>query len=454
MNDGPENIHANESELLEEARTYFQARFGFKRLWDALVEKYLHLGRLSGMVVLENVGPEERETLEGFFRRRLPGKTLRLAVSRIEQAFAQTRFGGLDLLKFLAQWHGSALVTSAEHQIKAEQKRRAVIEKFMAAYREPVCQQWLTAILDKNPQTRQVQRALAHNVDLYENMITALQALANLPRDYQRLPVFARMICGDPHGLDLGRNSGRLFLEGLRFLRNSEDGGNLDSAAESTATEELNELFFHFKLLRDDLLNLATCYGFVAYKAGYEIAYWKTASCCGAPLNVPLREIVRVTSFHPWPGPESALTGQAREFDVYVVENSGVFSTLLDETLSVHPQLLCLHGQFKLASWALLERLIQSGAMLHYSGDFDPEGLQIAEKLLRRYPGRVRLWRMTEADYYQAEPSMVLKEMRLRKLNLITSPELKPLADRMAITRMAAYQEGILEQLIRDIRES
>ena len=42
-------------ELLAEARTYFRSRSGLHRLLDGLVEKYLCLGRMGGVIVLENV---------------------------------------------------------------------------------------------------------------------------------------------------------------------------------------------------------------------------------------------------------------------------------------------------------------------------------------------------------------------------------------------------------------
>jgi uncharacterized protein (TIGR02679 family) len=176
------------------------------------------------------------------------------------------------------------------------------------------------------------------------------------------------------------------------------------------------------------------------------------ATVAGAPLNVPLREIVRVTDFYPWAGSRETPRSKHQGYDVFIVENSGVFSALLDECAAYNPQLICLHGQFKLASWALLDRLAQSGALFHYSGDFDPEGLQMAEKLLKRYPGRARLWRMTEMDYLLAEPSVPLEKNRIQKFKSINEPGLITLAQVIANKGLSAYQEGILEWLIRDIR--
>jgi uncharacterized protein (TIGR02679 family) len=438
-------------ELLPQAVAYFRSHPGFKRLLDGLAEKYCKLGRLGGVVALEDLSHEEQTTLEAFFRRPLPGKQLRFPAGQFGRLLAETRFDGLDPVALLAAWRGGELVTRQERRDCAEQARQTELRQLLAEFPAPACQAWLQAALDKEPDTRLVQRALVTDRDFARNMAAALRALTNLPEKYQRLPVFARNTCGDPHGLDMDRGAGKLFVEGLRFLR-VWAGGNIGEASALSAVEERNELLYHFKLLRDDLLNFATCFGFAAYAGnGQEISYWRMASEAQAPLNVPLREIARVTALGPCAGPSEFLPERSR-YDVFIVENSGVFSALLDEGASFQPLLICLHGQFKLASWALLDRLARSGAVFHYSGDFDPEGLQMAEKLLLRYPDRVRLWHMTEADYWLACPAAPLDEARLQKLASIRTPELSHLAGVIAEKRSAAYQEGILELLAQDIK--
>ncbi|BBB89926.1 MAG TPA: DUF2399 domain-containing protein [Methylomusa anaerophila] len=221
-----------------------------------------------------------------------------------------------------------------------------------------------------------------------------------------------------------------------------------------SATEEISELLYQFNLLRDDMLNFATCFGLAGYDSGQEVVYWRAASEAGAPLNLPLREIVKVTAVKPL---NASWLADGR-FDVFVVENSGVFSALLDKFLlngnwDAIPPLICLHGQFKLASWALLERLAQSGARFLYSGDFDPEGLQMAQKLLGRYPGKVCLWRMKIEDYQQATPSVPIEDMRLNKLRSVTHPELMDVNAAICEQKLAAYQEGIIELLFQDIND-
>ena len=102
------------------------------------------------------------------------------------------------------------------------------------------------------------------------------------------------------------------------------------------------ELLYRYHLLRDDVQNFATVYGIAPQ--GTSDTYFQRAAAAFAPLNLPLREIVRTAVFAPVAGS-----------DIYIVENSGVFSSLLDALTAARRcvPLLCLHGQPKLASWAL-----------------------------------------------------------------------------------------------------
>ena len=138
---------------------------------------------------------------------------------------------------------------------------------------------------------------------------------------------------------------------------------------------------------------------------------------------------------------------------VFVVENSGVFSQLLDEFQDTClPPLVCTHGQFKLAAFLLLDLLVKNDNVIYYSGDFDPEGLQMAQRLLYRYPKAVRLWRYGVEEYEDCISSISLPDSRLNKLKGITVPGLSPLKEQMEAAGKAGYQEEMIHLLIEDIR--
>ena len=135
---------------------------------------------------------------------------------------------------------------------------------------------------------------------------------------------------------------------------------------------------------------------------------------------------------------------------VYIVENSGIFSALMDTLIAIGKvlPLIAFHGQLKAASWAVLDRLGKSGTKILYAGDLDPEGIGIAQHILSRYDN-VDLWHMSVDDYKEAV--IDLPDGRLKKLPSSVHPKLTDLAQEMKMRQKALYQESLLDKMVYDI---
>ena len=79
---------------------------------------------------------------------------------------------------------------------------------------------------------------------------------------------------------------------------------------------------------------------------------------------------------------------------VYIVENEMVFSYLLKHLEQRNVTLLCTSGQLRSAAVKLIPFLLNSGADIYYSGDIDPDGIRIADRLWRKYGDRIHVWRI------------------------------------------------------------
>ncbi|WP_206808887.1 TIGR02679 family protein [Paradesulfitobacterium ferrireducens] len=448
--------------LVHEAVAFFRAEPGFQRLIEKMIKKYQSLGRLGGTVVLTNLKPAEKEALGGFLRRDLTRQvSISLSVEKFSEALGQTKFAPVSLLKLLEGFEEGSLLTQSELFSIKEHEREEVITRLRQRYNDSWCQRWLGLIADKHPSTRWLWAYFEQNPSLFthwmEHVLNALSTL-HASEKFQRLPVLARSVTKDPHGFDQGTEQGRLLVNALTLLWLQEQGSRMkdaevhvpQSAEVSRRTSEvLTEIFLHFGLLRDDILNFCTCTGVMGLDAGgVAIPFWREAYRQKAVLNLPLREVVKVERF--------AAGASGANKAVYVVENSGVFSALLDywnemRGAEPYPALICLHGQAKLATLVLLDKLIAEGVTLRYSGDFDPEGLLIAERLLLRYPGKVRLWRYSIEEYRLALSHKRISDTRLKQLRKIKSIEFQNLAHEMEHTGRAGYQEGILELLKEDL---
>ena len=417
-----------------EASRYLRQRPALLALAQAFCENYRRLGHFGGTYrVAENAEPEACKTLSAFLREDVrPGA--RITWGKCLRAWAQTRFAAVPLGEACAGTSAEALTSRPAKRQARRVQREAILAALAEKYGDaPHCAQWLACLADDAPQHRLAKRDYALDEPL---LMTVARALAALPEQYERLPFFANRVTGDPHALDETEAAGRVFLQALGWLAQAAPQGTPDGRA-STAEEKM-ELLYRYHLLRDDVQNFATVYGIVPQGTGD--TYFQRAAAAFAPLNLPLREIVRTAVFAPVAGS-----------DIYIVENSGVFSSLLDALTAAQRcvPLLCLHGQPKLASWALLDRLAASGARLHYSGDYDPEGLAIAEKILRRYPD-AHPWHY-EAAAYAPRPSVRLTDTRLKQLADVTSPALQPAAAAIRQQKYAYYQESFADQLAKDL---
>lgn len=189
--------------------------------------------------------------------------------------------------------------------------------------------------------------------------------------------------------------------------------------------------------MQDDLWNFVTVQGLVGYTHESIHKVWEAANQTKSALNMPMRELLNITRVQP-------LSNKS----VYIVENSSVASTLMD--INPEAPIICTHGQVRMAGWRLLD-LLDSDVAIYYAGDLDPEGLHIAQNILKRYGSRVNLWRM-DVQCYQNAMSETLSDDRLAKLKSITI--LPNVVEQMHQNKKAAYQEAWIDLLIEDIQRN
>src|SRR5699024_9301797 len=146
-----------------------------------------------------------------------------------------------------------------------------------------------------------------------------------------------------------------------------------EAAREISAVEEKNQILNDFLLLRDDMMNDVAVQGLIAKNKGILNEMWQQACLQECSWNVPLKEILRMDTIQRF---------QGKKF--VIVKNSCVYSILIE--LFPYIPMVCSSGQFTYAVWQLLNKLESSNTDMYYVGDLDPEGLVMAQTLLKRFP--------------------------------------------------------------------
>lgn len=429
--------------VLNECVSYFKKNPGFKRIFEGMRKKYLSLGAVGGTLLLQRLNSQEKQALSGFLRRDyLHNAGAALKLSDFQKALDFTKFKGLRMEEVLMEYFKEELISNSQAQALYAEKRSRFFNTLAEGFGSTPGGAWLQAALSQKGYGYKtlIQRydsdrnSLSHEISV---VCGALNRLPYLRNEKIRLPVFASSIAADPHALDDNTACGQLFMWALTF----HTGHAKPESASGRA-----ELLYRAGILIDEVSNWVLCCGLAAYGREGEVhPGWKGFADLYEPLQATLLNLSSLSRV-------AAPSGR-----VFVVENPSVFNSILDKTRSQDNRacrqisLVCTYGQINLAGLVLLDLLAASCSEIRYSGDFDPEGIIIADKLKSRYGDVLKLWRYSCDDYRAALSDRAPTPSRLKQLESVESPQLLPLAEAVKTQGLCGYQEMILERLTQDV---
>lgn len=422
----------------EEAKNYFK-REGFRRVLQGFKDRYHSLGRVGGSVTILHPTEQERDDLEGFLQVNChKQKSLTIASKRFEKALVTSKFRNLTLYDLLVLIYGNTLVSKKEESQRKEDAQNQRFARLLNQYETTVAGQWLGYLLEtKNPPFVKFKQWEEEEGEEFEEQVSLLlSAINQLPRwegRYQRLAVFAANVCKDPHAFDEKRGLFYYLCYGISYV--------LALPYRVKTIEEKNELLFKAGLLRDEISNYVTCYGVTGRKLdGTEHEGMEMYCSLHEVQQLTLANLVRLKAAVP------------RKSRVFVVENPAVFQHIIDLEEFRQETIVCGNGQLRMAVWVLLDFLVKEGACIWYAGDFDPEGLVIAQKVVERYPEHTFFWHYEMETFERAaRQTKSLTLARIEKMKSLSHPVLTDIARRIEEEGKVGYQESILDLLV-DIR--
>lgn len=424
----------NGDELLKEAVEYFSCP-GFRRLMEGLREKYQSLSRLGGSIVIPELTEEEAKSLEGFLQMEVkPGKTLSITVQRIKKSMDQTRFAGCSLETLVSAVLNDTLVSNKDRKTKEEAQRENYFRQYESLFQGTYAGTWLKDALVKGSALNSMMvRDYHSNPDWLEDQFPVIcRGINQLPvfsGIYERLPVFAASVSGNPHYFDEGKRSLTYLLLGIRTLLG-------ESSPYKTAVEGRTGMLYRAGIMKDDLNNWVLCHGIRGFISGgvlhegMEVYVKRKESQILTLQNISYLESVTPVGH-----------------EIYVVENPSVFSSLTERNKKDYT-CVCSGGQLRLSVVVLLDLLAESGKEIYYAGDFDPEGLSIAQKLVSRYGNQLKLWHYEEELYLKSMSLEDISESRLKMLDGLTDERLTAIAALLKEYRHPGYQENMMEQFV------
>ena len=113
--------------------------------------------------------------------------------------------------------------------------------------------------------------------------------------------------------------------------------------------------------------------------------------------------------------------------------------------------IIVTNGNPNLAVFSLINKL--DNHELYYNGDFDPEGLLIADRLKEKYPN-LKLIFYDEYYFKKAISDKIISDSRIKKLDNIKCEELFIIKDEILKTKRTGYQEKLIDDIMKWVEEN
>lgn len=403
-----------------------------KRLMTELKKKWISNGHLTGKITLNNISDEEKRDIEGIMGIHFPNS---LNAKDFESAIIQNSvFGDSNIKEVLELYFGAKLITSKEKKLIKKNEDEFFFESLRKILDDingnEQLYNWLIKMKTNKSFgyiTLQRLRKTKPN-DTLTICSSVFKGINEINQNIYPIAIFASKISGNPHFLD--RNSGdgsTLFVSILAYI--FEEDYPADSKSWYELLEKANLIkdeiagslaIYNVQLLKDNTAHQGAywCY---KYKQPFMLAY------CN------LNDIDKATTDNNI---------------VYVVENEMVFTTLQKEIKDRNIALICTSGQPSLTAQKLIELLVKGNNRIFYSGDIDPEGLGICDRLWKKYPNNITPWLMDKNDYLASISNEKVSNQRLSLLDKIENPILKETSILLKENKKAAYQENMISIFI------
>lgn len=424
---------------------YFKENIGYRRLLKGIKNKYISLGEIKGNVIINNPDKIEKQVLSGLMKKDYSkNKSISINLKVLEDRIDNSKFAGANLQDVIYEYFEEEIITKKENKENYENEIEKFFEDILNKNIDKLVYKYLKNIITTENEIY-IKLKKYYNKDKYklkQALINACEGINKLPNKKIRIPVFASNITGNPHEFDKSTLCGKIFIMLLCYIENIKIPKN---------TEELLEIYYNHNLLIDDVSNMVLCKNIKGYikKETENEGYIEHKGLIGfAEYNEPIYlNLYNLSNLY--------FLEETHRYDkVVVMENPAVFMEVSEKIDKKDFPIICTYGQVKLAGLILLDMLVKQKYKIYYSGDIDPEGIQIADKLKSRYNKNLYFLGFDVKTYKDNLSKVNLSNSRLKKLDKIKSEELQEICKELRLERKASYEEKNIDAIIKFINNN
>lgn len=420
----------------QESIAYFKQRRGYDRTFRELWKKWKRNGKCTGTIHLKDATAQEKEELRKLLGRRFDDGNIKFSFQDFEQAYMESNLYSVPFSQILELYFDEPLITNKERKEQKEKQKQSFFLNLIDKIDDlaiPESKEFFQQIIQgESIASNFVTKEYNKSSDALKSMmISAWKALAYLLENKTcRLAVLGTVISGYPHYFDRCFANGKALLYVLAYYYDMPFPKN---------AEETLKLYDIAGIVTDEISNFTTAFGIHLYDSVSQHPAFEIFNERKEPFLVSISHLNRIVK------------ATADQSVVYAIENQMLFSHLCEVFHDRSIAMLCTSGQPKVASLLMLDLLCKSGCKIYYSGDLDPEGILIADRLMNRNHEHIIPWHYTVDDYQLSLSDEELNESRLKQLDKIKNAYFQPLCKSLKQQKKAGYQEALLNVMIQEI---
>lgn len=383
-------------------------------LFEAIKEKYIKKGDIKGIVNVNITNESEIKEIEMFLRN---NKYLNIGINKIKisdinESLEKSKYSDYNIYDIINYLYKD-IITKQELKNIKKNKDDVLIDEFRNFFNN----EFIDYLILKN--YKKIIYLLNNDKELFYNVI---KAILDLPKNPTLLSIFAASIAKDPHYFDLDTKNSNIFLKYLAIYK------NVDYI--NTRTFKI-ELLNSVNIIIDSFSNTVLTFNLRGNNYLNILADNKESII----LNLNnINKLDNVFSLNK---------------KILIVENPSILNDLIKMDANIG--IIVTNGNPNLAVFSLINKL--DNHELYYNGDFDPEGLLIADRLKEKYPN-LKLIFYDEYYFKKAISDKIISDSRIKKLDNIKCEELFIIKDEILKTKRTGYQEKLIDDIMKWVEEN
>lgn len=419
------------------AINYYKNSSAYRKMCKDLMMKYKRYGRLTGRISLKDYTDKQKVKIADFVGESVAdlGSKNDVSVAKIKSAHLDTKYGDYDLAYLASEVTGISLSVDSDGSKPSKEAIKETIRDEIRQLLSAVRPDVLDEIMDKIYYENKYKEISLGDIYFLGNAIEKINQRAgqfdgvNFD-NYIYLAVFAAEITSNPYEFDEGTVLGDWLFRILALTY-------VDKPAGMSYMEYRDRVFEHYGILLDDIFHFLSVNHMLARSNGEVNSVWSASCRNQVSWKAPLKHILKMDLIYPELGDALILVENASVF--YIL--SAMFNSL---------PIVCFHGKLRKSIWTFMDKLSKD-AKVYYAGDFDPEGLKMADDLKQAYGDMIDLSLMRMKYYEGSKPRTKIKPANLDILDKIRDEKLKEVAEAIKDTKLVGHQYNLIEMYVEHI---